>query len=230
MGFTSQQINRLMDTVACLHLASSKVLIQVVDELELFASFSTWLRYEIDRLASDSSSSPSEDAAEKESFIDHSKVLTYLQTIMVSSPLAVFLDDSPLKNNDNWSHDGYGLPMFELLDKQIQLQERGKPYIKSLPRIDLLCAFLDHQAHGVFGQIAQAEKRNVLFGKAQDIGSIESNGSVDMRMSKYVGHLIPCNSPLILGQDHTICQTHIAFVPKGSHSVGRYISKLVGLD
>lgn len=189
MSFKAQQINRLMDTVACLHLVSSKILIQVVDEMELFASFSAWLRYEIDRLASGSSSSPSEDAIEKESAIDHSKVLSYLQTSMTSSPLAVFFQGPVAGDNENWSHNTYGLPMFELLDKQLQLQERGKPYIKPLPRVDLLCAFLHEQAHTVFSQIADAEKRNVLFGKPQDVGSIESDGSVDMRMGKHVSNL-----------------------------------------
>lgn len=190
MGFTTQQINLILDTVACLHLVSSKILLQVIDELELFAPFSTWLRFEIDRLASDPSTSPNQDAAEKESSIDHSKVLLYLQTIMTSSPLAHYLDDSPSEEEkDDWSHSTYGLPMFDLLDTQIQKQEQGRPHIKSLPKVGLLCNYLDEQARLIFGQIAEAEKRNVLFGKAQQIGSIEGDGPVDVRMSSTVSQL-----------------------------------------
>lgn len=185
MGFTSQQISLIMDTVACLHLVSSKILIQVVDELDLFSSFSTWLRHEIDRLASDSSL-PNEEV-EKESSIDHSKVLLYLQTVMTSSPLATFFNDSPLdEGNEPWSHSKYGLPMFEFLDKELQKQERGLPYLQPLPRVDLLCTFLEQQAHTLFGQIAEAEKRNVLFGKPQSMGVVEANGPVSMRMSMTV--------------------------------------------
>ncbi|KAG4436181.1 hypothetical protein IFR05_008341 [Cadophora sp. M221] len=214
MGFTSQQITLIMDTVACLHLVSSKILIQVVDELELFSSFSMWLRHEIDRLASDSSL-PNEDA-EKESSIDHIKVLLYLQTIMTSSPLAAFLNDS-LSNESNgtWSHSKHGHPMFELLDKELQKQERGLPFLQSLPRVDLLCTFLEQQAHTIFGQIAEAEKRNVLFGKPQDIGIIELDGPVDMRMS-------------INGIN--VAQTHIAFVPKGSPSVVRIVCVMLSIE
>ena len=189
IGFTSKQISLIIDTVACLHLVSSKILIQVVDELELFASFSSWLRYEIDRLASDASSSPNDDAVEKEASIDHSKVLLYLQTTITTSPLAIFFADSSEDNNDNWSHVEQGLPMFDLLDKQLQKQERGLPFMKSLPRVEFLCRFLTEQANTVFRQIAEAEKRNVLFGQAHKVGSAESSGPMDMKMSQTVSAL-----------------------------------------
>ncbi|KAK0124380.1 hypothetical protein ONS95_009343 [Cadophora gregata] len=196
MGFTSQQINLIMDTVACMHLVSSKILIQVVDELELFTSFSTWLRHEIDRLASDSSL-PNEDV-DKESSIDHSKVLLYIQSIMTSSPLAIYLNDpSSSDDNETWTHSKYGVPMFDLLDKEIQKQERGLSYIKPLPRVDLLCAFFQQQAHSIFGKIAEAEKRNVLFGKPQNVGIVEVDGPVDMRMSAKVSSLTSWLSLLI---------------------------------
>jgi anaphase-promoting complex subunit 4 len=183
LGFTTQQINTIMDSVACLHLVSSKILIQVVDELELFTSFSSWLRYEIDRLASDVSASPTDDAvAEKETSIDHSKVLSYVQTAMTSSPLAVYLGDSSEEFTDNWSHGEHGMPIYDLLDKQLQKQERGLPYIKSLPRVEVLCKLLTRQASTIFSQIAEAEKRNVLFGKVYDIGSAEVDAPLHMRI------------------------------------------------
>lgn len=190
VGFTTKHISLLMDTVACLHLVSSKILMQVVDELDLFAAFSNWVRYEIDRLASDSSTSPEDDKIEKEAALDHSKVLLYLQTSMTSSPLAIYFDDSlPEEHDNSWKNAEQGLPMYDLLDKQLQKQERGLPYLKTLPRVDLLCKVLANQASTIFGQIAEAEKRNVLFGKAHDVGLIESSGPVDMRMSIVVSSL-----------------------------------------
>jgi anaphase-promoting complex subunit 4 len=187
VGFSSQQISLIMDTVACLHLISAKILIHVVDELDLFVSFSAWLRYEIDRLASDASSSSNDEAADKEASIDHSKVLLYLQTAMTTSSLATFFGDSSSEDYKNgWNHAEQGLLMFDLLDKQLQKQEQGLPYMKPLPRVELLCTFLSRQASSVFSQIAEAEKRNVLFGKANEIGSAQSDAPMDMRMNRIV--------------------------------------------
>jgi anaphase-promoting complex subunit 4 len=196
VGFTIKQITLIMDTVACLHLVSSKILIQAVDELDLFTAFSSWLRYEIDRLASDSSTSPDDDKVEKEASIDHSKVLLYLQTAMTTSPLAIYFDDSQPEDHDNgWKNAEEGLPMYDVLDKQLQKQERGVPFMKTLPRIELLYKFLAGQASTIFSQIAEAEKRNVLFGEVHEVGVTESAGLVDMRMSTMVG-LWPSSSNL----------------------------------
>lgn len=212
LGFTNQQISLIMDTVACLHLVSSKILIQVVDELELFTSFSSWLRYEIDRLASDSSASPNDDAAEKEASIDHSKVLLYLQTAMTSSPLGVYLGDLPKESSDSW-YASQGTPMYDLLDKQLQKQERGLPYIKSLPRVEVLCELLTRQASTIFSQIAEAEKRNVLFGKAVEISSTEADTPVDMRMAA----------------QKSVCETTITFVPEG-HNIIQIVRVLLSVE
>jgi len=67
-----------------------------------------------------------------------------------------------------------------------------------LPRVELLCKLLARQASTVFSQIAEAEKRNVLFGKAQSIGS--TNGPIDMKISK---------------MEKSRYQTRIAFIPTG---------------
>lgn len=187
VGFSTSQINLLTDTIACLHLVSSKILLQVVDESELFAAFSSWLRYEIDRLASDSSTSPSDDAVEKEASIDHSKVLLYLQTAMSSSPLETYLGDLPAGELSQSATEG--LPIFVTLTKEIQKQERGLKYNKSTLRLEGLCKTLTQQANAIFSQIAEAEKRNVLFGKSQEIGLTESK-NMDMKMAMLVSSVL----------------------------------------
>lgn len=204
VGFSSQQISLIMDTVACLHLVASRILIQVVDELDMFGAFSTWLRFEIDRLASDSSTNPvKDDELEKEAMINHSKVLFYLQKCMTSSPLEVFLGDCTSEDySHGWAHAEQGLPMFDLLSKQLEKQEKSQPYMKPLPRVELLCKFLSRQAQTIFGQIAEAEKRNVLLGHLQEVGVAETEGPMDMGMMK-VGSTF---------------QTRVVFVPKGLSS------------
>ena len=179
-----------MDTVACLHLVASKILMQVVEELDLFAAFSAWLRYEIDRLASDSSSTSTEESNEKEESIDHSKVLLYLQTVMITSPLAAFFADTPAKNIDDlFDSSKREGTLFALLDEQIQKHERGLPYTESLTRFDLLCDYLTQQAQSIFKQIAESEKRNVLFGKPYDLGTYQDGAPSDMRVAQIVSNL-----------------------------------------
>jgi anaphase-promoting complex subunit 4 len=186
VGFSCQQINRLMDIIASLHLVSSKILLQVVDELELFSAFSSWLRYEIDRLASESSSSTNEELNEKEASINHSKVLLYLQTAMTNSPLSVFFGDTEVNPTEGWSQLQAGLRIFDQVDQQLQRHEQGRPYMEQLPRVDFLCKALGLEASAVFSQIAEAEKRNVLFGRPCVLGIPQNDAPMDMRMSKFV--------------------------------------------
>ena len=185
VGYSSHQIARITDTVASLHLVSSKILAQAVDELDFFTAFSTWLRHEIDRLASESAS---DETADKETFIDHSKVLLYLQTAMTSSSLETYLGQASVEdyNRDGWKQVEQGAVLFELLDKQIQKQEQGLPYIKALPRVELLYTYLNRQCTAIFSQIAASEKRNVRFGTAEFIGQTSIDTPMDITMSALV--------------------------------------------
>ncbi|RFU31034.1 hypothetical protein B7463_g5333, partial [Scytalidium lignicola] len=199
LGFTSRQISQLVDVVACLHLISSKILNQVIHELDLFVSFSAWLHYEIGRLSAENSNTDEE--AEEESTINHGKVLLYIQTCMMSSPLSIYL--SGIKADD--SHNGepdveQGLPLFDLVHEQLQRQENGLSYTQEYPQLEFLCSYLFQQASSVFDQIAAAEKRNVLFGDTRVIGATQPDGVMDMRMSKV---------------DSSVCCSHIVFVPNG---------------
>ncbi len=183
MGFSSHQIDLVMDTLACLNLVSARILTYVVDEIDLFAAFSAWLRHEIDRLASDSSSSPSDDAAEKEASIDRSKVLLYVQTTMTKSRLSAFFEENMTEDNKKQDLSAeQGLPMFELLDKELQKHGLGLPYMKSLPRVELLCKHLGQQTTVMFQQIADAEKRNVLFGEPTLLGSWDNDSPLAIRL------------------------------------------------
>lgn len=189
LGFSSAQITSIMDTVASLHLVSAKILLQVVDELDLFTSFSAWLRYEIDRLASDASSSQNDDNAEKEASIDHGKVLLYIQTVMTNSPLEAFIGEvTPEDYETESAHVKKGIQVFDLLTRQLEKQEHGLKYRKTLPQIEFLCKYLRNQAAVIFAQIADAEKSNVLFGRASEVGMAQKDMPIEMKMN-----IIVCN-------------------------------------
>lgn len=114
---------------------------------------------------------------------------------MTSSPLAIYLEDSSEELSGRLNHAEQGVPMYDLLDKQLQKQEQGLPYMKSLPRVDVLCRLVTGQANTIFSQIAEAEKRNVLFGGAHDIGSAEVNAPIHMKMVAVVSDNLRTNSP-----------------------------------
>jgi len=178
IGFSTQQINLIADTVACLHLVCSKILVQVVEELDLFSAFSAWMRYEIDRLASDTSSTTNEETADKEASIDHGKVLLYLQTCMTSSPLATYFGDEDFSE---WFTAKDGLIFhFNDLQTQLQKQEQGLDYKVPLPRVKGLCKYLTWQAGVAFWKIADAEKRNVLFAKPKELPRARKNSPIDI--------------------------------------------------
>lgn len=191
VGLSTQQISLLMDTVACLHMISAKILNQVIDELDLFTAFSQWLHYEIDRLSSESSGSSNDDTAEKESALDHSKVLRYLQTAMSASPLAAFFGNvSEEECRRDWAQAEQGLPMFDVLDEELQKQDQGLDYMKALPLVAYICQHLSKQATVVFSKVAEAEKRNVLLGNVIELGSVENAAPMDMKMNEVVRRVI----------------------------------------
>ncbi|KAH8815752.1 anaphase-promoting complex, cyclosome, subunit 4-domain-containing protein [Xylogone sp. PMI_703] len=207
LGFTSHQVSQLVDVVACLHLVSSKILSQVIHELDLFASFSAWLHYEISRLGAESSNADEE--AEEESGINHSKVLLYIQTCMMESPLSIYLSDIKPDDADNGElvfDQAY--PLFDLLHQQLQRYEKGLSYTRTLPRLEFLCDHLSHYAISMFDQIAGHEKRNVLFGDIRAIGVSQSDGVMDMNMGKV---------------DSSLCCSHIAFVPSRFHNQVQFV-------
>jgi anaphase-promoting complex subunit 4 len=66
------------------------ILVSAGLELQQFTAFSMWLRHEIDIQAADPTSASAEEAAEKDTMIDHAKVLNYVQGAMTKSRLVEF--------------------------------------------------------------------------------------------------------------------------------------------
>ena len=167
IGFNAIQISKLMDVVSCLMVVANKVLLQVMSELEHFTAFSIWLRLEIDKQAS---STVSEELTEKEATMDNAKVLLYIQRYLITSPLAMYFDEGDkgdYTKDEKLVDDGQSL--LQLLDKELQKQESGQDYLKTLPHIGFLVNYLANKAGAVFQNIAEAEKRGVRFGEAAKI-------------------------------------------------------------
>lgn len=183
IGFSVQQIRRLMDVVQCLQLVSHKILINVMDELESFTAFSTWLRFQIDRLAS--SASASEELTEKEATMDVGMVLIYIEQYLTDSPLRLFFDEMSGEDYEaDCAHieSGPGLPL--LVDQQLAKWENGQPSMKALLRVEFLVSYATAWATHAFGGIAEARKRSVRLGKPIRFSLGRVISRTDMRMSK----------------------------------------------
>ncbi|KAI0118914.1 anaphase-promoting complex, cyclosome, subunit 4-domain-containing protein [Nemania sp. FL0031] len=181
IGFTSAQIMKVMDIVSCLMMVGNKILLFVMEELELFHAFSIWLRHEIDRLAS---SSITEDLTEKEASMEHGKILAYIQQYMPASPLRYYLSSVTAEDTerDRKLADG-GSSLLELLGKQIKKQESGQPDTGSYPQVEFLCKYLDSQANSVLEGIAEAERRSVRFGQCTKIVLDHDVSRFDVQLS-----------------------------------------------
>jgi anaphase-promoting complex subunit 4 len=167
IGFDEAQIVKLIDIISCLMMVSHRILTTVMDELEYFNAFSIWLRLEIDKQGS---SSITEELSEKEATMDNPRVLSYIQHYLASSPLSVYFEEVVKEDylNDQ-EMVAPGVSLLDLLDKQLQEQAEGRPYMKVFPRIDFLLNYLVTSANAIFDGIANAEKQGVKFGQATEV-------------------------------------------------------------
>ncbi|OHF02630.1 anaphase-promoting complex component Cut20/Apc4 [Colletotrichum orchidophilum] len=181
IGFSVAQITRAMDIVSCLTMVGHKILLNVMDELDLFHAFSTWMRFQIDRFAAPNSAT--EELTEKEATMENSKVLVYVQRYLVESPMAIFLDEVAKDDySANWERAESGTSMLEELDTQLKRQEEGQAYLKAFPNVGFLVDYLTSRANGVFKDIAEAQKRSVRFGQPTKIGLGQRISKIDSTM------------------------------------------------
>ncbi|PNY24707.1 Coatomer subunit delta [Tolypocladium capitatum] len=162
IGFSVSQIGRVMDIIGCLTLVGHKALTHIMDELEHFAAFSTWLRFQIDRFATTST----DELTEKEATMDCGRVLTYIERYLTRSPLDVFFDDISKEDySKDWEHCEGGPSLLDMLDRQLRRQEDGQPYMRALPHVDFLVNYMNGWSGRIFKDISEAKKRSVRFGK-----------------------------------------------------------------
>lgn len=188
-GFDEAQINKLIDIVTCLMMVAHKMLTTVMDELEHFNAFSVWLRLEIDKQGS---SSMAEELSEKEATMDNAKVLSYIQYYLARSPLALYLDEVAKEDYVKAQEMVKpGMPLMHLLDKQLEEQEAGRPFMKVLPRVGFLLNFLSSRVNAVINGIAEAEKHGVRFGPATRLSVGKKIWKHDLWMSRHSEKVSP---------------------------------------
>lgn len=181
IGFTNTEIIRLVEIVASLSLICNRILLVVIEELDLYRMFSCWLRITIDRV---STSTLSEEMMEKEALLDPAKILRYVETYLVQSPMAAYFNELPSELVDaEWNvymEDSAG--MLNRVDEQTRAQEAGEAEAKAIPQMSFLVDLLAEKAGDVFYQIAEAEKRSVRFGHAVKLNLPDTLSKVDMTM------------------------------------------------
>lgn len=190
IGFSVTQITKIMDIVGCLRLVGHKILLLVMDELDHFVSFSTWLRAQIDRLAS--SSSEAEELTEKEASMDHGKVLTYIEDYLVDTPLALFFDGMDEGESDaDLQYVEDGRVLLDVLTAQLGKYENGQQGMKALPRVEFLVDYASNCSNRLFKSIAEAKRRSVRFGKPIRLSIGLSVDIADGRMCSGPGKASP---------------------------------------
>ncbi|KFY87731.1 hypothetical protein V500_06804 [Pseudogymnoascus sp. VKM F-4518 (FW-2643)] len=195
LGFSPSQIKALLDTLAALNLAATRVLSITVSEIEGWAAFGGWVRGEIDRLAAGDSAASEDD--KDGAAVPTARILEYIQGSLTSSPLAQFF--TPLDSAAGESHTvaleststTTNTPLFEAMAKALNGPVEGNEFHKALPNIGALTNHLATQAKAVSSGIADAEKRNVHFGEAVEVGVAKEvlgeGGRVDMKMCSGTG-------------------------------------------
>lgn len=187
IGFTNTEITRLVDILAALHLICHRVLLIVMEELDLFRMFSAWLRLTIDRVVS---TNASDEIMEKEALLDPAKITRYIEHYLVSSPMAVYFEKLPKEvcDEDLATVQDCSSVLVEV-DEQLRREEEGKLCKRALPQMSFLVDLLNRKAEDVLENIAHAEKRNVRFGQAVKLemvheGKPEAFNLVAMRMCR----------------------------------------------
>jgi anaphase-promoting complex subunit 4 len=142
-----------------------------------------WLRHEIDIQAAENSGSSPDDGSDKDALIEHAKVIDYIQGAMTKSRLAEFFPAVPADDKrDQWDLRDEGLPLFDTLKKELKKRSLDVYTDKQLPGIGSFCEHLARQCDIVFKKIAEAERRNVLFGRPVRLTKGTESNVVDMRV------------------------------------------------
>ena len=181
-GLSLPQLNRVSDIIECLRLVGNKILLLVMDQLDSFVAFSSWLRFTIDRLAS---SSTNEELTEKEATMDNSKAIHYIQKYLTKNPINIYFNEIAKEDyTSDWDHLEDGASLLEVLDKQLKKHESGLAHMKALPHVDFLVNYATSRSKLIFQNVASTLKRSVRFGPAVELPAENDILCLDIKIDK----------------------------------------------
>lgn len=175
------ELDNITDSINCLQLQSHGLLKCAISEAKQFGAFSTWLRHEIEKQATDPSSATAQEIAEKDVVFDHAGILEYIQGAMTQSQMLLYSGD-PTDSKSQWDLDAEGGALFELYKKKKRDEKNSPSPQKPLPGLSVLVHHLQKQSSALFDRISETQRRNVHFGAPIYLG-IGNSACVDMRMT-----------------------------------------------
>ena len=182
LGLSTQELDNVLDTTACLQLLAHHVLIAAGSELRGFSAFSAWLKHEIETQSMEPGSSAAQEASERDTNIDHRSTLEYIQGAMKQSRLSSLFNMSSLsEERQQWDLSAEGRSLYELYKRELKTISSSGFSEKQLPGVDALIGHLDSQCNAVFGRIAETQKRNIRFANPVKLGN-DMPKRMDMRM------------------------------------------------
>lgn len=182
LGLSTQELDNVLDSTACLQLLAHHVLIAAGSELRGFLAFSTWLKHEIETQSAEPGSTAAQEASERDTNIDHASTLEYIRGGMKQSRLAsLFNVNTTPEERPQWDLTAEGRSLYELYGRELKTTGDSSAPEKQLPGVDTLISHLDSQCKAVFGRIAETQRRNIRFGNPVHLGK-EVPKHMDMRM------------------------------------------------
>ena len=162
LGLSTQEFDKVLDTVSCLQLMAHQILLTSGLEYRQFLAFSVWLRQEIDVQASDASAAGSSDVDVN---VDYVNTLEYIQGAMTQSQLTSFFNlEASAKQQTSWVLATEGRSLFDLYKRGLQNASNEDSSSSRRPTLDALMEHLDTQCNAIFNRIAETQRRSVRFG------------------------------------------------------------------
>ncbi|KAI9882646.1 MAG: hypothetical protein M1823_005606 [Watsoniomyces obsoletus] len=185
LGLSTENFNHILDAVSCLTILAHDILHSANAEHRQFATFSAWLRREIDAQATDPTSGT--DPPERDLDLDYSKILGYMQGPMLRSKLNRLLQETPSNVGRGKFSASEGPMLLHRFKEDLAKLGAGLPLKGGPLSLWELTSLLGYRCDIVFQQIASAQRRNVIFTTPVTLTSSEDGIITDMKMSSEGG-------------------------------------------
>ncbi|KAL9011267.1 MAG: hypothetical protein Q9173_003875 [Seirophora scorigena] len=174
LGLSTPELDNIVDSVNGLQLLSNQLLKCTISESRQFGAFSTWLRHEIEKQATEPTSATAQELAQKDMAFDYTSILDYIQGGMTKSRMPRY-SGNPMDSKPQWDIEAERGMLFELYKNQMQEEENSSPPRKQLPGLNVLIHYLQKLFASLFDHISETQRRNVHFGMPIYLGAGNSD-------------------------------------------------------